>query len=322
MNVLVLGGSGFIGRHAVAALRQQGHAVTVAGRDPRHGQRHPELRGCAYRRVRFERLASAADAAPLLTDIEAVLNCVGILRERFGETYAAVHLHAPLALAAACREAGLPFVHVSALGLRHPHRSGFLCSKRAAELALADSGADWRIVRPSLLDGRGGYGAGWLRVLSRLPLHLVARAARGRIAALDVAELGEALARLVALPIAADAAPQAREFELGGLHARDLGDYMQSLRRAHGDWPALRLRVPDWLARAASHVFDFTHLTPFSFGHWELLQHDNVPQPNRLPELLGRAPRAIGAETGGFALSGGSPRPAQAGVQPSAGITP
>ena len=323
MKVLVLGGAGFIGRHAVAALRAQGHAVVVAGRDPRHARRHPELQGCAYRALRFEGIAGAADAAPLLEGVEAVLNCVGILRERLHESYAAVHLRAPAALAAACREAGLPFVHVSALGLGHPHRSGFLRSKRAGEAAIMASGADWRIARPSLLHGRGGYGARWLRVLARLPLHLVAKAARGRIATLDVGELGEALARLVALPIAADAPCAAREFELGGLQARPLAEYMQSLRIERGAAPAWRLRVPDWLARLASHAFDLTHLTPFSFGHWELLQHDNVPQPNRLPELLGRAPRTIGAVLPLTpALSAGSPAPAQAGIRTSTGSLP
>ena len=186
------------------------------------------------------------------------------------------------------------------------------------------SGADWRIVRPSLLDGHDGYGASWLRVLARLPLHLVAGAARGRIAALDVDELGEALARVVALPLAADAPAAAREFELGGLQARALADYMQALRAQRGARPALALRVPDWIARAGSHLFDLLHLTPFSFGHWELLQQDNVPMPNRLPELLGRTPRPVGAgaiETGAT-LSTGSPRPVQAGVQPSTGSAP
>ena len=37
------------------------------------------------------------------------------------------------------------------------------------------------------------------------------------------------------------------------------------------------------------------HFSPFSFGHWELLHYDNIPRTNRLPELLGRAPRTIGA---------------------------
>jgi NADH dehydrogenase len=233
-----------------------------------------------------------------------------------------VHARAPALLAAACRERGLPFVHVSALGLRHAHRSRFLRSKRVGEDAIMASGADWRIARPSLLDGRGGYGARWLRALARLPLHFVAPAARGRIAAFEVAELGEALARLVALPIAADAPASAREFELGGLQARQLADYMQALRRERGATPALALRVPDWMARLASHVFDLAHVTPFSFGHWELLQQDNVPLPNRLTELLGRSPRAIGAGAIGAALSAGSPAPAQAGIQTSSGSPP
>ena len=35
------------------------------------------------------------------------------------------------------------------------------------------------------------------------------------------------------------------------------------------------------------------HLTPFSFGHWELLRRDNLPSRNALPELLGRAPHPV-----------------------------
>src|SRR4029079_9648837 len=105
-----------------------------------------------------------------------------------------VHRLAPAALAEACRLRGLRLVHVSALGLQADARSRFLRSKLAAELALKASGADWRIVRPSLLDGEGGYGAKWLRFLSRFPIHALPADAKGKIAALDVRDLGEALA--------------------------------------------------------------------------------------------------------------------------------
>ena len=309
MRVLVLGGTGFIGRHAVAALLAAGHEVTVGSRHPsRSARRLAGAAGaCSWHGVRFECLASAADALPLLDQVDAVLNCVGILRERWHESYDAVHRRAPLALAQACRERGLPFVHVSALGLRHPHRSGFLRSKLAAEQAIVACGGDFRIVRPSLLDGRGGFGALWLRVLSGLPLHFRADGARGRIAALHVDELGEALAALVARPIAGNAAVSERMFELGGLQAHALPDYLASLR---GRRPWLSVRVPDWLCRVASHACDLVHFSPFSFGHWELLHFDNVPQSNRLPELLGRAPRTVGAT-----LSTGSPVPGHAGVE-------
>jgi NADH dehydrogenase len=294
MRVLVLGGRGFIGRHAVAALQAAGHEVGVGSRHHRAG----------LLRCRLERLACPEDALPLLERFDVVLNCVGILRERWrGESYAAIHQRAPALMAAACRARGLRYLHVSALGLRRPHRSGFLTSKLGGEQAVVAAGGDFRIVRPSLLDGRGGFGALWLRALAALPVHFHARAARGRIAALDVAELGEALAALCTREIAANAPVSERCFELGGLQGRALPDYLGALR---GSAPWARLRVPDWLCRVTAHACDALHFSPFSFGHWELLQHDNLPQPNRLPELLGRAPRAPGTAPA-QALSAGSP---------------
>jgi NADH dehydrogenase len=294
MNVLVLGGRGFIGRHAVDALRAAGHQVRIGSRRQRPG----------LLPVRLEKLETAADELPLHDGIDAVLNCVGILRERWrGEYYAALHARAPALLAQACKERGLRFLHVSALGLKHPHRSNFLRSKLAGEQAIVAAGGDFRIVRPSLLDGRGGFGARWLRFFAALPLHLHARAARGRIAALDVAELGEALAKLCTREIADNASVCERCFELGGTQAWPVLDYLGALR---GTAPWARLRVPDWLCRLAAHACDLVHFSPFSFGHWELLQHDNLPQPNRLPELLGRAPRVFG-DAPAPALSAGSP---------------
>ena len=299
MNVLVLGGRGFIGRHAVAALQAAGHQVRIGSR-----RRRPGLLP-----VRLERLERIEDVLPLLEGMDAVLNCVGILRERWrGENYRALHARAPALLAQACRQRGLRFVHVSALGLKHPHRSNFLRSKLAGEQAIVAAGGDFRIVRPSLLDGRGGFGAAWLRFFAALPLHLHARAARGRIAALDVGELGEALAALCAREIAGHASVCERCFELGGLQAWPVVDYLGALR---GAAPWARLRVPDWMCRVAAHACDLLHFSPFSFGHWELLQHDNLPLPNRLPELLGRAPRAFAAARAP-ALSPGSPAPGHA----------
>jgi hypothetical protein len=48
------------------------------------------------------------------------------------------------------------------------------------------------------------------------------------------------------------------------------------------------------MARALSHLCDLMNFSPFSLGHFELLQHDNVPGENLLPALLGRSPRTVG----------------------------
>jgi NADH dehydrogenase len=283
MRILVLGGSGFIGRHAVRALLARGHAVLIGTRRP--AARHP----CPAREAHFEDLGEPRAWAPLLRDVDAVVNAVGILRERRRETYDRVHHRAPGALAGACAPRRIRLIHVSALGLHAAARSGFITSKLAGERAVAASGADHCIVRPSLLDGEGGFGAKWLRRLARWPVHFVPADAVGRIAALDVRDLGEALAILCELP------SLPRVAEMGGTAAYTMAGYLDGLRAARSMGQATVIPVPGWAARAASHAFDLLHFSPFSFGHWELMRRDNLPCPNALPALLGRAPAPVGA---------------------------
>lgn len=296
-RVLVLGGTGFIGRHVVAALRAQGAQSIVGSRDPQRRASHLP-HGLLWREAHLERLTGADTWASLLDGCDAVVNCVGILRQRWGETYERVHHRAPAALAAACAARGLRLVHISALGLDSPARSRFLSSKIAGENAIRSTGGDWHIVRPSLLDGEGGYGALWMRRVARWPLHPLPRGATGRIAVLDVRDLGEAIAHLV-LAKPGSEAMAVREHELGGSENCTLHQYLGVLRAAAGHRPALTLRIPDPLVRAVAHVCDLLHLTPFSFGHWELLQRDNLPQSNRLATLLEHAPRVIGVQPSG-----------------------
>jgi NADH dehydrogenase len=294
-GTLVLGGSGFIGRHVVAALCARGGRVVIGSRHPARIEQRlsRDLRTCERRKVRFEDAEAPADWRKLLEGIDVVINCVGILRPRGRETYERIHHVAPAALATACRELGCRLIHVSALGLAAPVRSRFLTSKRAGEKAIRASEADWYIVRPSLLDGDGGFGAKWLRRIARWPVHPVPVDSAGRVAVLDVRDLGEALARLALDSEYAVTDPDDREFDLGGLQLCTLAGHLAALRRVHTSHIAWQLPIPGMLARIGSHLCDLLHFSPYSFGHWELLGRDNCPERNRLPELLGRMPRAV-----------------------------
>lgn len=298
-RVLVAGGTGFIGRHAVAALRDAGAAPIVGSRfeTGERTQAGPLTADCARRVLRFEDLTRPERWLPLLEGVDAVLNCVGILRPRGRATYDRVHHRAVAALAAACATRGVRLVHVSALGLGAPARSGFLRSKRDGEQALMASGADWWLARPALLDGDAGFGADWIRRVADWPLHPLPADARGLLAPLDVRDLGTALARLCLDPPATGADPRARIFELGGADLRRMDEHLAAMRDPALAARAPRLRIPAWAARLASHACDVLHATPFSFGHLELLRRDNVPCPNRIVELLGRAPRGVARAT-------------------------
>jgi uncharacterized protein YbjT (DUF2867 family) len=293
MRVMVLGGTGFIGRHAAAALRARGHAVVIGTRHPKRAlaKLPPNLRDCELRETHFESLTTRYIWKPLLEDVDAVVNAVGILRERGSETYDRVHNMAPGALGEACARLGLRLVHVSALGLRPEARSRFLRSKLVGERKIMASGADYSIVRPALLDGEGGFGATWLRRVARWPVHLYPSDARGRLAPLDVRDLGEALAVLCER-----GGEGRREVELGGSAKRTMAEYLGSLRALHDDRRALRIPVPALLARLGAHVCDLLHFSPYSYGHLELMRRDNLPKVNMLSALIGRTPTPVGAD--------------------------
>ena len=297
MKVLILGGTGFVGRHAAAALRARGHTIVIGTRRPKHALARlpPALRDCELRETHFESLTTRYIWKPLLEDVDAVVNAAGILRERGSETYDRVHNMAPAALGEACARLGLRLVHVSALGLRPEARSRFLRSKLIAERKIMASGADYSIVRPALLDGDGGYAADWLKRVARWPVHLVPSDARGRMAPLDVRDLGEALAVLCER-----GGEGRREVELGGSVKRTMADYLGALRAVRASnvsgHPALRLTVPAPLARLAAAACDFLHLTPLCPGLLELMRRDNLPSANQLRTLIGRPPTPVGVD--------------------------
>lgn len=151
MNVFVLGATGFVGRAAAAALRAHGHAVLGSS-------------------IRFERALRPDDWLDAVRGIDAVVNAVGIFRERGAQTFGALHDAAPRALFEACEKAGVQrVVQVSALGADQGAGSAFHLSKKRADDFLAARALQWSIVQPSLVFGEGGASARFFTLLACLP---------------------------------------------------------------------------------------------------------------------------------------------------------
>jgi uncharacterized protein YbjT (DUF2867 family) len=299
-RVLLLGARGFIGSYVRRQLLSESMEVVAVCRALRPDL--PAAAGLQWRALRLESMLQSADWLPHLEGIDVVINCVGILRQRVGERYEDMHHRMPAALAQACAQssngrggkAGVKLIHTSALGLHADAKSRFLSSKLRGEQAICNSGADYCIVRPSLIDGLGGFGASWLRMLASWPIHLVPSGATGRIAAVQASDLALAYAALAAHASLADW----RQANLGGTRHFAYAEYLQLLRGAEAQHakPAWQIPLPDWMSRIGSHLCDVFRFSPFSYGHWILLQRDNLALPNALPALLkliGREPRAV-----------------------------
>jgi uncharacterized protein YbjT (DUF2867 family) len=284
LKVLVLGGNGFIGSQIVANLNAKADVFVGTRREKKQESQLT---------VRMQEMRTVSAWKRVLQDFDVVVNSVGILRERKGESYNAVHHVAVATLAQACALTNIRLLHVSAIGLSANARSRFIQSKFAGEQAIMASGANATIVRPSLLDGEGGYGAKWFRRVATWPVQFVMKS-EGLIAPLQVSDLGEAMANLVLK----QESSQQTFIELGGTDAYSIPAYLTQLRQAKGYAPALQIPVPKGMVRLTSHIFDWFAWTPLSFGHFELMQGYNVPSINLLPQLLGRNPMGLGEGSG------------------------
>lgn len=153
-GILVLGGSGFVGRAVCEKLVQRFNGaetrITVPSRHParaRDIQPLPtvELVRCdVHDDAQLQRLVRGHDAV-----IHLIATLHGSERE-----FQRVHVELPRRVAAACREAGVRrAVHVSALGADAAAPSMYQRSKAAGEAAWRDSGLAVTVLRPSVIFG-------------------------------------------------------------------------------------------------------------------------------------------------------------------------
>jgi uncharacterized protein YbjT (DUF2867 family) len=149
---LVLGGSGFVGRHLVARLAAGGRRVVVPTRK-RERAKHLILLPTVD--VVEADVHDEAVLARLVRRASVVVNLVGILHEQRRGEFEHVHVELARKLVAACSAAGVSrLLHMSALNADPKGPSGYLRSKGEAEAIVAVSGLAWTIFRPSVIFGR------------------------------------------------------------------------------------------------------------------------------------------------------------------------
>ena len=228
MNVLVTGGTGFVGPHVVRAIVDAGHDVRALVRDRKGGA---PVAALGAELVEGD-MTDAASLRIASQGIDAVVHLVAIRQGR-PDQFERIMVRGTQDLLAAAKEAGASrFVHMSALGTSEQTRNlvPYYGAKWQQEQDVRASGLDYVIFRPSFVFGRDGGILSTFRKIAKLaPVTPVIGSGRERIQPIWVDDVAAYFAAALDKPDATN-----RAFELGGPDVVTWNEFWERLKRALG----------------------------------------------------------------------------------------
>ena len=284
-HVVILGGTGFVGRHLVARLLQGGDRVTVLSRGTDAAKRRLKPQGASL--IEGD-VANADFLAAVLDDADAVVNLVGILNEKGdrGDGFERVFVGITDALIDAMKRMGVRrLLQMSALNAGRGE-SHYLQSRGRAEQRIRASGLDWTLFRPSVIAGPGdSLFCRFDGLLKFAPVLPIGRA-DARFQPVWVGDVVDAYAKALDEPRCVGQA-----YDLIGPDVLTLRQIVKLAARGHGRHRMV-IGLPAFLGKLQAEVGEWLPGKPISRDNWRALQLDSVSLEDGL-RRLGLTPTAV-----------------------------
>ena len=228
-KVLVLGGTGFVGRHLCEALNRRGIQVTVPTR--RLPARSVQM--LPFVTVVCADVHDAASLRQLLPGHDAVVNLVAVLHGNAAR-FEQLHVTLPTTVAQACVASGIRrLIHVSALGADLQGSSMYQRSKAQGERALQSlasaRGLALTVLRPSVIFGEDDAFLNLFAKLQKLFPLMPLAGAHTRFQPVSVLDVARAVLSALDNPRTAG-----QVYELGGPEVFSLAQLVQHAGRWAG----------------------------------------------------------------------------------------
>ncbi|MEO1205293.1 MAG: complex I NDUFA9 subunit family protein [Pseudomonadota bacterium] len=272
--VTIFGGPGFVGRYATRELAERGWRIRAASRRPDLAGHLQPMGVVGQIHAVQANLRYPESVAHALAGSDAVVIAVGVLASIGKQTFDALHVDGPRAVAKAAREAGVKtVVFVSAIGADATSSANYAKSKAAGEAAVLEEFPEAVILRPSIVFGPEDQFfnrfAGMAKISPLLPL---IGGGKTKFQPVYVGDLALAIANSVE-----GAAQPGTIYELGG---PEILTFRQLLDRTI-EWSGQKagyLPLPFWLAKLqALMTWPLpSGLRPITVDQVRMLQSDNV----------------------------------------------
>ena len=283
MDVLVAGGTGFIGSHVVDELHETGrHRLIVMTRNP---DRAAAREGIEYVR------GDVADAASLIAatrGVEAVVHCVQfpnhpVENPTRGWTYEKVDGDGTERMVRACKDNGVQrFIYVSGAGVRPGRTENWFRAKERAERAVVQSGMEYVIIRPSWVYGPQDRSMNkFVTFVKLLPVVPVIGSGRELVQPVLVFDVAKVVARAVDDPKATN-----QVFEVGSREPISMDGIIQTIMKVVGKQRPL-VHQPAWLVKIPASVLQYLPNAPLSPGAVDFITMDERVDPSSAERTFG-----------------------------------
>lgn len=286
-TVFLTGGTGFLGGRLLHHLHAHGHRVVALHRPPTPpAHEHVNwIPGDLADRETF-------DAA--LAEVDTVIHAAAITGKARPADYRHINTEATRQLLEVCGEHNVPrflFVSSVAAGFTHRFRYHYAQSKIAAESAVASSGLESLIVRPTMLMGPGSPVMKGLISLAGLPVIPLFGAARVDVQPIHVDDAALAIVSFLSQDF------RGETVTLGGPEQLPLRELLSRLHADRRSTPARFLRIPWWLALSGATVAEILAraITPVTAGQLATFRNDGIAPDHRLTRDLSIKMRDIDA---------------------------
>jgi len=266
-DILVIGGTGFIGTHVCNHLDDAGHNVTAGS--PSGGETTKLNSG-----VETEMVDILYHGSLNFEDYSVVINLAGLspLFEPSGVTYEEIHLEGVENIVDEAERADIKqFVHMSAYGANPEAETEYLRTKGEGQELVIDSRIESCVFRPSIVLGHGGELDSFLRGMRNLPVVLLP---------------GNPCFQPIAVADVADIFVSAVENRSQGVYDIS-GDEVLSMKElVKRMYPKKRVVViPDRISRTSLQVAEYLPL-PAGIDQYRSLQMDNSLENNDARDFL------------------------------------
>ena len=273
MNILVSGGTGFIGSEIVQRLLREPSPARIAV-----GTRSPEGHKEGDSRISWIR-ADVGDSVSLeraTQGQEVVIHCVQfpnapIENTRRGWTYVQVDGAGGVRMVEAAKKSGVRrLIYLSGAGAGRGRKEPCFLAKAMAEEAILGSGMEYVIFRPSWIYGPGDRSMNRFARMARfLPFLPVIGDGKTKVQPVFVRDVAEAVARAVTSAKATN-----QLFELGGPEELTMDEIMRTVLRVLGKRRFL-LHHPTGLMKLAAQFLKFLPGPPLTPGAVDFLTMEN-----------------------------------------------